>query len=136
MYIRHLHFYYDLLYFSLPNLIEKPKSDMRRRALQCPFCDNFLSGPVDLNIGTLELTGGICRCRAVYVLDRTGHNLGEIFLDGLTFACRGDIDKALSLNPEDYETEEYDYDLHSHTIGSNPRTGRASKLLFVKLKEE
>ncbi len=108
---------------------------MRRKPLQCPFCDNFLAGPVDLNIGALELTGGICRCKAVYVLDRTGHNLGEIFLNGLTFACRGDIDKALSLNPEDYETEEFDYDLHSHTIGRNPRIGRASKLLFVKLKE-
>ncbi len=107
---------------------------MRRRALQCPFCENFLAEPVNLNIGTLELTGGICRCGAVYIFDRTGHNLGEIFLDGLTFACRGDIDKALSLNTEDYETEDFDYDLQSNTIGRNPRIGWSSKLLFVKLK--
>jgi hypothetical protein len=82
----------------------------------------------------MELLGGICRCSAVYLLDRTGHNLGETFLDALTFVCRGDIESALALNPEDYDSIDLDYDLHSHMLGRNPGSGRAGKILFVKLK--
>jgi hypothetical protein len=108
----------------------------RARPLQCPFCDNFLTRPVDINIGPTELTGGMCTCGAVYVFDRTGHNLGEIFMDALTFVCKGDIDEALSLAPEDYETEDFDYNLHSNTIGRRVDTGKTGKLLFVKRTTE
>jgi len=90
---------------------------------------------VDIRSRSLDLTGGICICGAVYVLDRTGHNLGEIYLDALTFACKGDFDRALSLTPEEYETEILDYDIHTNTTGrSGSRTGRTGKLLFAKLK--
>jgi hypothetical protein len=108
---------------------------MRKKLLQCPFCDNFLAPPIDIQFKSMELTGGICRCRAVYVFDRTGHNLGEIFLDALTFVCRGDIERALALNPEDYVTEDFDYDPYSNTVGRHPSKGRTGKLLFVKLKK-
>ena len=108
---------------------------MRRIALQCPFCDNLLAPPIDIRFKLMELTGGICRCGAIYALDRTGHNMGEIFLDALTFACRGDIDKALSLNPWDYETIDYGYDLHTNTISlGRDRSKKTGRLLFVKLK--
>jgi hypothetical protein len=70
----------------------------------------------------------------VYVLDRTGHNLGEIFMDALTFVCKGDIDRALSLAPEDYESAEYDYDLHANTVGKRSKSGKLCKLLFIRLK--
>ncbi len=106
----------------------------RARPLQCPFCDNFLRAPVDINIKDMELTGGICPCGAIYTLDRTGHNLGDIFMDALTFVCRGDMNKALSLDPEDYETEDFDYDMQSNTIGRRSGTGKLGKLLFVRLK--
>lgn len=107
----------------------------RNRPLQCPFCDNYLVRPIDLTLKSMELTGGICRCRAVYVLDRSGHNLGEIFMDALTFVCRGDVDRALSLNPSDYETVDYDYDVQSNSIGRRSGGGKASKVLFVRLLE-
>ena len=108
---------------------------MRRSPLQCPFCENLLRPPIDIRFKSLEVTGGICTCRAVYVLDRRGHNLGEIYLDALTFLCRGDIDKALMLMPEDYEEEVVDYDIHTNTIsGREAKTGRGGKLLFVRLK--
>ncbi len=106
----------------------------RARPLQCPFCDNLLAAPVDIEFEMMELTGGICICGAVYALDRSGHNLGEIFMDALTFVCRGDIDKALSLDQEDYEIVDYDYDLHSNTMGKKSRTGKLSKIIFVRLK--
>ncbi len=105
----------------------------RPRPLQCPFCDNYLRAPIDINVKGIEVTGGICTCGAVYVLDRTAHNVGDIFMDGLTFVCRGDIDKALTLGPEDYESEEYDYDQHANRIGRTSKTGKVGKIIFITL---
>ncbi len=107
----------------------------RARALQCPFCDNYLRAPVEIIFKDLDFTGGICTCRAVYVLDESGRALGEIFLDALAFVCRGDIDKSLSLDPDEYETVELDYDQNANTIGRRGSPAKISKLLFVKLKE-
>lgn len=107
----------------------------RKRPLQCPFCDNYLVAPVDLSFKGLEISGGICRCRAVYAMDRSGHNMGEIFMDALTFACRGDIEKAMSLTPEDYATADLDYDVQSNTIRGEARAGKCSKIIFIRLKE-
>lgn len=107
----------------------------RRRALQCPYCDNYLGKPIDINFKSLDITGGMCTCGAVYVLDRTGHNLGEIYMDALQFVCKGDIDKALQLNPGDYESLDYDYDAVSNTTGRLGSKGKLSKLLFVRLKD-
>ncbi len=106
----------------------------RVQHLQCPFCEKYLRAPIDIEIGTLEVTGGICPCGAIYAMDSTGHNLGEIFMDALTFVCRGDIDRALSLNPEDYESVELDYDPHANTVGKRSKSGKLCKLLFVRLK--
>lgn len=107
----------------------------RARPLQCPFCENYLIAPIDIKFRDLELTGGICKCGGVYVLDRTGHNMGEIFMDALTFVCKGDIDKSLSLDPSEYESLDYDYDLDSNTVGGRSKTGKLSKLIFVRLTE-
>jgi hypothetical protein len=108
----------------------------RPRHLQCPFCENYLRAPVEINFKDMELTGGICTCGAIYVHDRTGRNLGGIFMDALTFACKGDIDKSLSLDPEDYASVDYDYDIHSNKIGGTGKTGKAGKLIFVRLKNK
>lgn len=107
----------------------------RAQPLQCPFCDNYLRAPIDINIRDTEMTGGICPCRAIYILDRTCHNMGEIFMDALTFVCGGDEDKALALNPEEYDVVELDYDLQANTIGRSAGTGKLCKLLFVRLKK-
>ncbi|MEW6715757.1 MAG: hypothetical protein AB1306_11825 [Nitrospirota bacterium] len=106
----------------------------RTHPLQCPFCDNYLARPADIDFKSIELTGGICRCGAVYVLDRTGHNLGEIYLDALGFLCRGDLDKSLSLGTDDYDEEILDYNFASNTTGRGSQGEKAGKLLFVKLK--
>jgi hypothetical protein len=100
----------------------------RTKPLQCPFCDNYLRAPIDINVKGTEVTGGICTCGA-----RTGHNVGDIFMDGLTFVCRGDIDKALSLGPEDYESEEYDYDIHTNTTGRTSKSGKTGIIVFIRL---
>lgn len=106
----------------------------RARPLQCPFCGSFLIRPVDIELKTVELTGGICTCGAVYAFDRTGHNLGEIYLNALTFLCRGDIDRAMSLGPEDYDDVDCDYDYQMNMVDARSLTGRTGKLIFLKLK--
>lgn len=107
----------------------------RARALQCPFCDTHLRAPIDINFKDLSFTGGICPCRAVYVLDESGRAGGEVFLDALAFVCKGDIDRSLQLDPEEYETVEFDYDQHANTIGRRGSPAKISKLLFLRLKE-
>jgi hypothetical protein len=105
----------------------------KRRHLQCPYCDNYLRNPIDINFKSLDITGGMCPCSAVYVLDRTGHNLGEIYMDALQFVCKGDIDRALELDPDDYKSVELDYDDKTNTTGRTGAKGKLSKLLFVRL---
>lgn len=108
----------------------------RNRPLQCPFCDNYLVAPVDIKMKSLEISGGICTCGAIYAMDRSGHNLGEIFMDALVFACRGDIDRAMSLDPGDYESADFDYNLQSNTIGRRARIGKLSKIVFIRLRDD
>ncbi len=108
----------------------------RPRPLQCPFCETYLIRPVEIKIGTIEITGGICRCGAIYAFDRTGHNLGEVYLDALTFLCRDDIDRAMSLNPEDYEDMAYDYDYETNSLNARIKTGKTGKMLFMRLKQQ
>lgn len=107
----------------------------RPKHLQCPYCENFLRAPLDINFKAMELTGGICKCGAVYAFDRTGHNLGRVFMEALEFVCRGDIDKSLSLDPEDYDSMDFDYDIHTNMIGLTGKTGKSGKLVFVRLKK-
>lgn len=106
----------------------------RTKPLQCPFCENYLRKPIDLTIRDLDITGGICTCGAIYALDQSGRAMGEIFMDALTFVCRGDVDKALSLDPEDYESVDLEYDLRENRIGRRSGGGKLSKIFFVKLK--
>jgi hypothetical protein len=105
----------------------------RKNPLQCPFCDNFLARPVDINFNSMEIQGGICTCRAIYVFDRTGHHLGQAYMDGLQFICKGDIDKAMSLSPEDYEDIDLDYNYPSNTSGRAGEGEKSGKLLFIRL---
>jgi hypothetical protein len=57
--------------------------------------------------------------------------MGQAFMDALVFACKEDYDKALSLPPEEYETETLDYDPGSNTSCiSQDKTKRSPKLFF------
>ncbi len=71
-------------------------------------------------------------------MDRTGHNLGQTFMDALYFVCREDYDKALSLMPEDYETETYDYNptLNTATVCEERARRKCHKIVFLRLKEK
>ena len=68
--------------------------------LRCPFCDSPIEEPQEMmsSFGS-TITGGRCTCSAVYVYDRTGHNMGDAYVDVLNLACDGDLDKAWSMTP-------------------------------------
>ena len=107
--------------------------------LRCPFCDNPIEEPKELrsSFGS-TVTGGRCACGAVYVYDRSGHNMGDAYVDALNLACEGDLDKAWSMTPdEDYEILELTYNTRRHKFGREAVSrGRPSPgFIFVRLKK-
>ncbi|HLC15704.1 MAG TPA: hypothetical protein VJL89_05705 [Thermodesulfovibrionia bacterium] len=74
----------------------------------CPFCRM----PISLDAkeltydGFTTFEGGQCDCGAVYVFDFTGSHQGEDYENALLYACKGNWDYAMSLEPDvDYETK-------------------------------
>ncbi len=107
---------------------------------KCPFCGRIFERPGDIKTGLgSAFSGGRCECGAVYVYDRSGHNLGEAYVDGLVFACNGDWETAWQLTPEiDYEIQSFYYYERSHTLAEIDRRGGKTKenLLFIALKNK
>ncbi|MEC4675630.1 MAG: hypothetical protein VST72_01730 [Nitrospirota bacterium] len=103
--------------------------------LACPFCKSPIDKPREIENGFGDtFTGGKCVCGAVYIFDRSGHNLGEAYVDGLAYACDGDWDKAWGLIPdEDYEVRELSYDGRRNRFSRTQRKLTAT-FLFVLLK--
>lgn len=111
------------------------KGNYENNILNCPFCSKPLDEPHEIKTALGNtFTGGKCECRAVFVYDRSGHNLGEAYMDALTFACDGDWDKALSLVPdEDYEVIELSYDSRRNKFSTAQRKIK-STFLFILVK--
>lgn len=107
--------------------------------LRCPFCDTPIGEPEEImsRFGN-TITGGRCACGTVYVYDRTGHNMGDAYVDVLNLACDGDLEKAWSLVPnEDYEILELTYNTRRHKFGRETvsRGKLSPSFLFVRLKK-
>jgi hypothetical protein len=104
--------------------------------LRCPFCSRPLDEPREINgrFGN-TFTGGSCECGAAYVFDQSGHNLGDAYVDALTYACGEDWDKAWDLIPdEDYEVKELSYDSRRNKFSGNTRRA-VPAFVFVLLKQ-
>ncbi len=107
--------------------------------LQCPFCERPIEEPREIQsrFGS-SISGGRCECGAVYVYERSGHNLGDAYVDALTLACEGDMDKAWSLTPDkDYEILELTYNTRRNKFGrESVSRGKPSPVyLFIRLKK-
>lgn len=107
--------------------------------LRCPFCDRPIEEPKEImsRFGN-TITGGRCSCSAVYVYDRTGHNMGDAYVDVLNLASDGDLEKAWSMVPEeDYDILELTYNTRRHKFGREAVSrGRPSPgFVFVRLKK-
>jgi hypothetical protein len=64
--------------------------------------------------------------------------MGDAYVDVLTLACDGDLDKAWNMTPnEDYEILELTYNVRRHKFGREAVSrGRLSPgFLFVRLKK-
>jgi len=112
----------------------------RAKEALCPFCNQPFKRPEDIKTGFGNIfTGGKCKCGAAYVFDRSGHNLGEAYVDGLVFACNGDWEKAWSLTPDvDYKIESFHYDPINHQLIEAVKKGLRTNenILFIKLNDK
>jgi len=89
----------------------------RTKPARCPFCHVEILRPVQMEGGQwYDFAGGFCDCGAVFAHDPTARNGGAVFLQALTMAAHGDMDRALSLaEGEDYVVgyvEKYNLSLH------------------------
>jgi len=111
------------------------KGDEDDQILECPFCNKPLEEPIEIRtrFGN-TFTGGRCECGAVYVFDRSGHNLGDAYVDGLLYACGDDADRAWSLTPDvDYEIVELGYDTRRKRFSVARR--KTPTFLFIQIKD-
>ena len=107
---------------------------------KCPFCGRSFESPREIKaeFGNV-FTGGKCECGAVYVFDRSGHNLGDAYVDGLVFACNGDWEAAWKLIPDvDYTIKPFYYDRETHQLNEGGRrAGRSMEnFLFIVLNKK
>lgn len=103
---------------------------------KCPFCATLIKAPEEIKTESGGFIGGKCGCGAVYVCDPTGHNVGEAYLDALTYACGGDWMKFDSLNSgETYSEAVFNYDLRTHKLWEirDARRDYSRKIIFIKL---
>lgn len=109
----------------------------RDREPRCPFCDRLFDRPHEIRarLGN-EFSGGKCECGAVYVFDRSGHNLGQAYVDALNFACEGKYDNPWDLIPgEDYEEVLLYYDWRAYSF-TDKRQRSAENICFILLKKK
>jgi hypothetical protein len=106
----------------------------------CPFCKAALERPKKLDINTMEsvLAGECGSCGALYIVDPTSKNVGEIMLLALGIAA-GKLSKDISemVAGEDYEDAILSYDWRRHRSSGEPKgfmDGQA-RLYLIKLKK-
>ena len=98
-----------------------PREDLE---LACPFCKNRLLRPVEIKISSMEeAAGGRCgACGALYLMDQTGRNLGEVMMQALGLAAQ-DLGKDSSemIAGEDYDDTVLSYNWRTHRSTGEPK---------------
>ncbi|MGE5172221.1 MAG: hypothetical protein ACM3MD_00130 [Betaproteobacteria bacterium] len=83
----------------------------------CPFCGSKLKRPATIEISAMEnVLGGTCSaCGAIYIVDPTSKNVGEVMMQALGLAAEK-LSKDLSemIAGEDYEDAVLNYDVRTH----------------------
>ncbi len=119
-------------------MLERGARERRDDTTRCPFCKEALRMPERIETATGSFIGGRCSCGAAYACDSTGHNVGEAYLEALSYACGEDLDKVYSLDSDkDYSEAIFNYDLHSHRMRQikDIRRDFSGKIVFIKLRE-
>ena len=123
---------------------------------RCPFCNKTFEPPVEIETRLSFFTGGQCSCGAVYCFDASGKNMGEAFIDALTYLCTEDKamlsenkemhtsclrqfneawDRAMSLESDvDYEEIYLSYNPGRHSLQPNSKRVYSKDIVFIRLK--
>jgi hypothetical protein len=106
--------------------------------LRCPFCGGMIEEPHEITgrFGN-TFSGGICECGSVYVYDRSGHNLGDAYVDALGFAYNNSDEAWDAVPGEDYEIVELNYDQRRNRFmkGSPSRGKLTATFIFIRVKK-
>jgi hypothetical protein len=104
----------------------------------CPFCRTVLARPVPKQINAMErVPGGECGgCGALYLLDPTGKNVGEIMMQGLELAAaRLAKESSAMVAGVDYEDTVLSYNWRTHRSTGEPKgfMDGCGRLYFIKV---
>ncbi len=103
-------------------------------SLRCPFCSSPVQRPVEIKNGFADILGGRCLCGALYAYDPSGRALGEVLMDALAILCRGDYNKAVSLEEgKDYIIKYFMYEPYLNKIAGYGSSVSARQLIFIKM---
>ena len=107
----------------------------------CPFCRGRIARPAEIKISPMErVLGGKCSmCGALYIVDPTSRNVGEVMLQALGLAAQ-ELSKEASdmIAGEDYDDVILSYDWRRHRSSGEPRSfmDRHGRLYFLKIKKK
>jgi len=107
------------------------KNEKKHEAL-CPFCSKEISRPSRaFKAKHTTFEGGHCLCGAIFLVDSTGRNMGEVFMNAMSI-----LDIADKMYESEYESNYYAYDQFNHHIIKKKKKAaryRGNKILFVKV---
>jgi len=107
----------------------------------CPFCSVSLARPTTMTVNTTErVTGGTCvSCGAIYLVDPTSKNVGEMMIQALGIVAEK-LSKDMSdlVAGEDYEDAVLNYDWRTHRSSGISRgfMDGNGRLYIVKVKQK
>jgi hypothetical protein len=107
----------------------------------CPFCGSRIARPAEITINSMErVLGGKCsKCGALYIVDPTSKNVGEVMLQGLGLAGQ-ELSKEASdmIAGEDYDDVILSYDWRTHRSSGEPRNfmDRHGRMYVIKVKKK
>ena len=107
----------------------------------CPFCRTELPRPIELSISASERAlGGTCKgCGAVYLVDPTSKNVGEVMMQALEMAASR-VSKSSSemISGEDYEDAIVSYNVRTHRSPGEPKgyMDGNGRLYAIKVKKK
>lgn len=109
--------------------------------LVCPFCRTSLARPKELRLSPAEVVaGGTCtNCGAVYLLDPTGKNVGEVMMQGLNLAAeRLSKDTGSIIAGEDYDDVVLSYNWRTHRSSGEAKNymDGSGRLYVIRVKKK
>lgn len=106
--------------------------------LGCPFCQAKLARPAEMQVSTTEqASGGRCsNCGALYLLDPTGKNLGEVIMQALTLIAEEQAKEISEMvEGQDYEEMVLNYNWKTHRSTGEPKSfmDGSSRLYVIRV---